>query len=160
MSRPSKLRAADRLASLGMAVMSRIRIVLANGKFWSGMLAAASLSRGTAFIERPPSPTTIASGAIEAFISYPAWGVVLLATAAGIGVGHMHKRFHVIGVLAHLASLFAYATFALSVLGASVWGGESWASLGLLAVQSVLHFACAIYLADQIARFRQEVRVE
>lgn len=140
--------------------MLRIRAVLANGRFWSGMLAAASLSRGTAYIERPPLSDTVASGAIEAFIPYKAWGILLLATAFGIMIGYLHKNLTVVGLLSHLVSVFAYGTFALSITGASIIAGYSWANLGLFTTQSVLHVACAIFMGDEIARFRQEVRVE
>lgn len=140
--------------------MQRVKIVLANGKFWSGVLAAASLSRGTALVERPPESTTVASGAIEAFITYPAWGVILLVTAAGIVIGHMHKGLHPVGIVAHCVSVFAYGTFALSLLGASLFSGQSWSNLGLYMTQAILHFACAIFLGNEIARFRQEVDVE
>lgn len=140
--------------------MRRAHIVLANGKFWSGVLAAASLSRGSALIERPPASTTVASGAIEAFITYPAWGVILLVTAAGIVIGQMHRGLHPVGIVAHCLSVFAYGTFTISLIGASLISDQSWSNLGLYATQTILHFACAIFLGNEIARFRQEVSVE
>jgi len=145
---------------LGKVTIVHVRALLADGKFWSGVLAAASFSRGTAFIERPPTSATVASGAIEAFINYRAWGIILLLTAVGIVIGYVWKRLAVVGLLSHLVSLFAYGTFALSIAAASIWYGYSWSNLGLYFTQSVLHVACAIYLGDEIARHRQEVRVE
>lgn len=160
MPRPTTIRVRDFVAMLGKASMMRIRMILANGRFWSGVLAAASLSRGSAFIERPPVSNTVASGAIEAFITYRAWGVILLVTAAGIVIGYSHKRLAYMGLFAHLLSVFAYGTFTVSTGVAAIGYGQSWSNLGLLFTQSVLHFACAIYMGDEIARFRQEVRVE
>lgn len=160
MTRKPQLRVRDRVAMLGKASMMRIRLILANGKFWSGVLAAASLSRGSAFIERPPQSQSVASGAIEAFIPYRAWGVILLVTAAGIVIGYSHKRLCIVGLFAHLLSVFAYVTFTVSTGAAAIGYGQSWANLGLLVTQSFLHVACAIYMGDEIARFRQEVRVE
>ena len=146
----------------GKASVKRAQIILANGKFWSGVLAAASLSRGTAFIERPPAGgnVTVATGAIEAFIRYPAWGVILLVTAIGIIVGQMHRQLHPIGIVSHCVSIFAYGTFTFSLAIASIWYGSSWSNLGLFMTQTILHFACAIYLGNEIARFRREVSVE
>lgn len=138
----------------------QLRNILANGKFWSGLLAYASLSRGTAFIERPPEPTTFGTRAIEAFITYPAWGVILLVTAIGIVLGQMHRGLLPVAIISHLVSVFAYGTFTLSLVGASLYAGQSWSNLGLFTTQTVLHFACSVFMGSEIARFRQEVRVE
>lgn len=153
-------RVRELVAMLGKASMMRIRLILANGRFWSGVLAAASLSRGSAFIERPPTSDTVASGAIEAFITYRAWGVILLVTAGGIVIGYSHKRLATVGVLAHLLSVWAYGTFAISTAVAAIGFGQSWSNLGLLFTQFLLHVSCAIFMGDEIARFRREVRVE
>ena len=140
--------------------MLRIRAVLADGRFWSGVLAAASLSRGTAFIERPPLTDTVASGAIEAFISYQTWGIILVITSAGIAFGYMHKSLHPVGIVSHLVSIFAYGTFAMSTTVAAIGFGQSWSALGLYFTQVVLHIACAIFLGDEIGRHKQGVKVE
>ena len=144
---------------LGKASMLRIRSLLSDGKFWSGVLAAASLSRGTAFIERPPPNDTVASGAIEAFIDYQAWGILLLLTSAGIALGYMHRSLHPVGIVAHLVSIVAYGTFAISTAVAAIAFGQSWSALGLYFTQVVLHVACAIFLGDEIGR-KREVAVE
>lgn len=140
--------------------MLRIRMILANGRFWSGVLAAASFSRGTAYIERPPVSTTVASGAIEAFIPYQAWGIILLGTVIGIVLGHCCRSFRNLGIVAHLISMWAYGTFGVSTAAASIYSGQSWGNLGLLITQAILHAACAIYLGDEIARTKQEVQGE
>lgn len=137
--------------------MNRVRAVLGNGKFWSGVLAAASLSRGTAYIERPPVSDTVAAGAIEAFIPYQAWGVILVVTGIGIIIGYMHRSLCIVGIFAHLISVFAYATFAVSVAAASIWFEQSWANLGLFFTQTFLHVACMLFLGEEIARLKQEV---
>ena len=140
--------------------MLRVRMILADGKFWSGVLAAASFSRGTAFINRPPESATVATGAIEAFITYRAWGVILLVTAIGIVLSHFHRGLMGVGIVSHCISVFVYGTFTLSLAIASIWFGSSWSNLGLFMTQTILHFSCAIFLGSEIARFRQEVRVE
>lgn len=140
--------------------MVRLRIILSNGKFWSGILAAASFSRGTAFINRPPVTSNVASGAIEAFITYQTWGWILILTSAGILVSQLHKKLRNIGVLAHIVSVWAYGTFTLSVAISSIYTGQSWSNLGLFFTQVVLHITCAIYIGDEIARARQGLKVE
>jgi hypothetical protein len=144
---------------LGKASMLRIRALLADGRFWSGVLAAASLSRGTAFIERPPVGDTVSSGAIEAFISYQTWGIILLMTSLGIALGYMHRSLHPVGIVAHLVSIVAYGTFAISTAVAAIGFGQSWSALGLYFTQVVLHFACSVFLGDEIGR-KREVAVE
>lgn len=139
--------------------MMRMRTVLADGRFWSGVLATASLSRGSAFIERPPLSQTVASGAIEAYVDYHTWGIILLITAAGIALGQMHRSLHPVGIVAHLVSIVAYGTFAFSTTVAAVGYGQSWSALGLYFTQVILHIACAIYLGDEIGR-KREVKVE
>ena len=160
MTRKPHYRWVNRAVMLWLASMLRLRIILSNGKFWSGILAAASFSRGTAFIERPPIATTVASGAIEAFITYRTWGWILIASAIGIILSQMHKSLRNVGVVSHLVSLWAYGTFALSTALASLYTGQSWSNLGLFATQSILHVACAIYIGDEIARSRQGAKVE
>lgn len=134
----------------------QIRAIFANGKFWSGILCAASFSRGTAYIERPPVVTTYAGRAIETFIKYPTWGVLLLATMTLVAIGHIMPPLRWLGLVGHTLSVPIYGTFGLS-LGASAFiSSESWANTGLYLVAAFLHAACAIYFADEVALHREE----
>lgn len=134
----------------------QIRAIFANGKFWSGILVFASFSRGTAYIERPPAVTTYAGRAIETYIKYPTWGTLLLATAVLVVIGHLVPPLRSLGLIGHTLSVPIYGTFGLS-LGASAFiSSESWANTGLFLVAALLHAACAIYFADEIALHREE----
>lgn len=133
----------------------QVRAILANGKFWSGILCAASFSRGTAYLERPPETVTLAGKAIETYIPYHVWGVVLLLTVAFIAVGHLMSSLRWAGAMGHIVSVFAYGTFGLSIGIASLISDQSWANTGLFLVGAILHFACAIYFADEVSRHRQ-----
>lgn len=133
----------------------QIRAILANGKFWSGILCAASFSRGTAYLERPPEASTTAVRAIEAYIPYTAWGIILLVTVCLIVLGHLVPMLRWAGVVGHTVSLFAYGTFGLSLGISSILYYQSWANTGLYLVGASLHFACAIYFADEVSRNRQ-----
>lgn len=137
------------------AVGVQVRAILANGKFWSGILCAASFSRGTAYLERPPEAITLAGKAIEAYVPYRAWGVVLLVTCVLIILGHLMPRLRWAGMAGHVLSVFAYGTFGLSLGIASFVGNQSWANTGLYLVGATLHFACAVYFADEVSRHRQ-----
>lgn len=136
----------------------QVRAVLANGKFWSGILCAASVSRGSAYIERPPVSGSLAVRAIETFISYPVWGIILLVTAGMIAIAHLLPSLRWSGVIGHSLSILAYGTFGLSLGVTSIFSEESWANTGLYLVGACLHFACAIYMADEIAKHKSEVK--
>jgi len=133
----------------------QVRAILANGKFWSGILCAASFSRGTAYLERPPDVITLAGKAIEAYIPYRVWGILLIVTVGLIILGHLMPRLRWAGVAGHIISVFAYGTFGLSLGIASVVGDQSWANTGLFLVGATLHFACAVFFADEVSRHRQ-----
>lgn len=136
----------------------QIRALLANGKFWSGILCAASVSRGTAYIERPPQSGSLAVRAIETYISYEVWGILLLVTAVMIAVAHVLPSLRWVGVLGHSTSIVAYGTFGMSLGITSIFSEESWANTGLYLVGACLHFACAIYMADEIAKHKNGVK--
>lgn len=136
----------------------QIRAVLANGKFWSGILCAASVSRGSAYIERPPVSGSSAVKAIETYISYPVWGIILLVTAVMIAIAHILPPLRWCGIVGHSLSIVAYGTFGLSLGITSIFSEESWANTGLYLVGACLHFACAIYMADEIAKYKNEVK--
>ena len=133
----------------------QIRAILANGKFWSGMLCFASLSRGTAYLERPPVATSLAGKAIETYIGYPVWGALLLLTTFLIAVGHLLPPLRTAGVVGHTLSVAIYGTFGLSLGLSSIATGESWANTGLYLVGASLHVACAIWFADEVSRRRE-----
>lgn len=133
----------------------QLRAILANGKFWSGILVFASFSRGTAYIERPPTSQTLAGRAIETYIGYPAWGVMLLVTATFIMGGHLLGNLRVLGVIGHAFSVLIYGTFGLSLGLAAIVSQESWANTGLFLVGAALHVACAVFFADEISRHKE-----
>jgi hypothetical protein len=135
----------------------QIRAVLANGKFWSGMLCTASFSIGTSYIQRPPVVQTLAGRAIETYLGYPVWGYLLLVTTVLIVIGHLLAPLRVLGVVGHLLGVLAYGTFFLSLGISSLFGGQAWANTGLYFLGVVLHVACAIFMADDIAKYREEV---
>lgn len=132
----------------------QVRAILANGKFWSGILCAASFSRGTAYLERPPEAVSLAGKSIEAYIPYRAWGILLVVTVVMILIGHLMPRLRWSGVAGHIISVFAFGTFGVSLGIASIVGNQSWANTGLFLVGAALHFACAIYFADEVSRHR------
>lgn len=134
----------------------QIRAIFANGKFWSGILCAASFSRGTAYIERPPAVKTYASRAIETYIKYPVWGALLLATLVLIVIAHVIPPLRVLGIIGHTFSVLIFGTLGLSLCASAFISGESWANTGLYIVAAFLHAACAIYFADEVAAHREE----
>lgn len=138
----------------------QIRAIFANGKFWSGILCAASFSRGTAYMERPPAVATAAGRAIETYIKYPTWGWMLLATMTLTVVAHLVAPLRVLGMIGHGVSILIYGTFGLSLLGSAIGYGESWANVGLYLLAALLHAACLIYFADEIAIHRREVSLD
>jgi hypothetical protein len=142
---------------MNRSISVQVRAVLANGKFWSGILCAASFSRGTAYIQRPPVANSFAGKAIETFIEYPTWGWLLLMTTFAILVGHLVPAVRWMGIFGHAFSIIIYGTFAVSTIGASFFSNQSWATSGGLVVGCLLHFSCAIYFADEVACHRQGV---
>lgn len=139
-------------------VSVQVRAVLANGKFWSGILCAAAFSRGTAYIQRPPAADTYAGRAIETYVSYTMWGWLLLMTTVAIIVGHLVPRLRGLGIFGHAFSIVIYGTFGISLVAASFASStQSWANAGGYVVGGALHFACAVYFADEVARHRQGV---
>lgn len=139
---------------MNWSLLVQLRAILANGKFWSGILCGASFSRGTAYLERPPVVNTLASRAIETYISYRIWGILLLVTTALIALGWFTTK-KVFGVVGHCASVIIYGTFGLSLGLSAIFSHESWANTGLYLVGAVLHVACAVYMADEVAKQRQ-----
>jgi hypothetical protein len=138
----------------------QIRAVFANGKFWSGILCAASFSRGTAYMERPPAASTYASRAIETYIKYPTWGALLLATMVLVVIAQVLAPLRVLGMIGHGFSVIIYGTFGLSLGASSFISNESWANTGLYLVAALLHAACVIYFADEVAAHREEVSID
>jgi hypothetical protein len=134
----------------------QIRTIFANGKFWSGILCAASFSRGTAYLERPPPATTYAGRAIETYIKYPTWGALLLATMTIVVIAHVIPPLRSLGIWGHTLSVIIYGTFGLSLGASALVSSESWANTGLYLVAALLHAACAIYFADEVALNRRE----
>lgn len=142
------------MARMGMV---QVRHLFGKGWFWSGALCAATFSRGSSFISRPPNNDTIAAGAVQAFISYRTWGYMLLVAAVLIVAAHSSKRLRICGIFGHLFGMWAYATFGLSTIIGALWFGQSWATAGTFMCQSLLHAACAIYLGDEVG-IGKEVR--
>lgn len=140
------------LAKLGIV---QVRVLFGSGRFWSGILCAAMFSRGTSFIDRPPKADTVATGAIEAFISYPAWGWMLVMASVMIGLAYASKRLRVLGIFGHLFGMFAYGTFSFSTVIAAIWFEQAWATAGTFMSQGLLHAACAIYLGNDIGQLRE-----
>lgn len=134
----------------------QIRAVFANGKFWSGILCAASFSRGTAYMERPPAATTAAGKAIETYIKYPTWGALLIATLVLILIAHVVPPLRVLGMIGHGFSIIIYGTFGLSLGLSAIFTSESWANTGLYLLAALLHAACVIFFADEVASHRRE----
>lgn len=134
--------------------MASARVLLASGTFWSGVLCMASINRGTAYLERPPESSTVSSGAIETFMPYWGWGVILLVTAAAIILGHLNKSLRPCAIVAHVISAWAYGTFAFSTIGAAIVTGQSWVGFGTLFTQALLHGARAVFIGDAIAEDR------
>lgn len=143
-----------------VVVLKRVRTLFGSGRFWSGILCAATFSRATAFIERPPRTGSVTSGAIEAFLSYRAWGLILFVSALCMVIAHADKRFLNAGVLGHLVGIWAYATFGIATIISAIWLDQSWATAGTYMCQATLHAACAIYLGDEIAHHRERRELE
>jgi hypothetical protein len=139
---------------MNWSILVQLRAILANGKFWSGILCAASFTRGTAYLERPPTVNSLATRAIETYLSYQVWGILLLVTTTLIGLGWL-TPWKAIGIIGHCFSVIIYGTFGLSLGLAAIFSGESWANTGLYMVGAVLHVACAVYMADEVAKQRQ-----
>jgi hypothetical protein len=141
-------------------VMTRVRTLFGSGRFWSGILCAATFSRASAFIERPPRTDAITSGAIESFWSYNTWGILLLISAVGMVVAHADKRLLNAGVIGHLFGLWAYATFGIATVISAVFFGQTWATAGTYMSQALLHAACAIYLGTEVSHHRKRRELE
>jgi hypothetical protein len=97
---------------------------------------------------------TLATRAIETYISYHVWGVLLLVTTVAIALGWL-SRWRAVGIVGHCFSVIIYGTFGLSLGLSAIISGESWANTGLYLVGAVLHVACAVYMADEVAKQRQ-----
>jgi hypothetical protein len=136
-------------------VLKRVRTLFGSGRFWSGVLCAATFSRASAFIERPPRTGSISSGAIEAFWSYHTWGIILLISGVMMVIAHADKRLLNAGVLGHLFGMWSYGMFGMSVTISAIFFGQSWATAGTYMSQALLHAACAIYLGDEVSRHRE-----
>jgi len=138
-----------------VVVMRRVRTLFGSGRFWSGILCAATFARATAFIERPPRSDSVASGAIESFWSYNTWGIILLISALAMVIAHLDKRLLNVGVLGHLFGLWSYGMFSMSVIISAIFFDQSWATAGTYMSQALLHAACAIYLGDEVGHHRE-----
>lgn len=111
-------------------------------------------------MERPPAANTYAGRAIETYIKYPTWGWLLLATMTLIVIAQLIPPLRVLGMVGHGVSILIYGTFGFSLLGAAIAYGESWANTGLFLLAGLLHAACVIYFADEVARHRKKVSVD
>lgn len=130
-----------------------MRILLVSGRFWSGVLAAAAFARGSSYIERPPRDS-FSSSAIEAFIPYSVWGIILLVSVLLVAVGHSSMPLRNLAIVGHTICVFAYLTFGFSVIWSAVFYGQPWTTAGSLMVVGLLHAARAIFLAEEIAHSR------
>lgn len=130
-----------------------MKALLASGKFWSGVLATAAFSRGTSYIERPPGES-FSSGAIEAFIPYNVWGIILIVSVCFIAAGHCSGQLRNLALLGHIVCVGAYGTFGFSVGISALFYEQPWSTTGSLMVVALLHAARAVFLGEEIARDR------
>jgi hypothetical protein len=146
-------------AALKGILVANAKMLMASGTFWSGVLCMASFTRATSYLERPPEGT-FTSGAIEALIPYWAWALILFLSVAAIVLGHLNIKLKSLAMLGHLIAHAAYGTFGLSVVIAAIWFDQSWANAGTLPSQAILHSARAIFIGDEIAKWRGRAKSE
>jgi drug/metabolite transporter (DMT)-like permease len=132
-----------------------VKLLLVSGRFWSGVLATAAFSRGTSYLERPPESNSFSSGAIEAYISYPIWGMILVVSVFFIALGHSALPLRNLAIFGHLLCLATYGTFGFSVAISALFYGQPWATAGSFMAIAFMHGARAVFLGEEIAQSRR-----
>jgi hypothetical protein len=112
----------------------------ASGEVWSWLCAGCALQRGLSYLLRPPTVNTRTENVIEHFVSYTAWGWIVLAVAISVAAG-LVMGWRLLELAGHIVGSAVYVLLGGSVILSALWLGQPWAPSGALLFIAAMHMA-------------------